>query len=83
MALSDAQHLEQLREARDVITAALIEDKATTQVQIRGRMVTLADPASTLEKLNKLIGELEEKVSYQTTPFARVASLSRASYRGS
>ena len=84
MSFSDADHLERLREVRDAIVNGLLDANYAEGVLtliIRGRTKIVSDPYGDLEKLNRLILVLEEKVTDQTISRVRVASLNRVSRR--
>jgi hypothetical protein len=77
---------EQLAAAQAAYTAVcaqLDEGRAVIDYMIRGRRVTSTDPGKTLEHLGKEIERLQRMAAREGRSMFRVASVTRASRRGS
>ncbi len=82
MSLSDADHLEALRTARDAIATAIAGGQLTLSYTVRGRTHDVANPVQALEQIETSIALYERKVNRQSRPRLRPVSLSRPLGRG-
>jgi hypothetical protein len=85
MANSNAAHLEELKMARDAITAAIIDGRLTVEYTIRGRKHRMEASTEALQRLEEMIQQYEERVLAVSAAGSRftLASLSRPTSQGS
>jgi hypothetical protein len=77
LALSDADHLEALKTARDSIVAQMASGRLTIDYMIRGRRHTTRAPDEALRVIEEQIERYEAKASRGSRKVFRLASLQR------
>lgn len=80
MAMTDAEVLEQLKEARDAVLLAIVDEAAIVEVEIRGSRVR-QEPTKLLETIEQLIGRYQQKDTANRGANSR--NLARINARGS
>lgn len=82
MSLSDADHLEQLKLARDAITAGLLEGAPVVEYWIRGRKCRREPTKELLDTIESQIETYESKSARSSASILRPVAFSRVSRRG-
>lgn len=80
MAKTDAEHLEQLKLARDAITEAIIRRAGTVEYRIGGRQYRCGNPdemSAQLAQIKKLINEEESAQNQDSSSARNLAKLTR------
>jgi hypothetical protein len=82
LALSDSDHLEALKTARDAIVAGIAEGRLTVDYMIRGRRHTVEASTDALLRIEQSIEIYERKAARGSRSTFRLASLQRPRGRG-
>lgn len=77
MALSDADHLEALKTARDAIVAGIAAGRLTVMYMIRGRQHQVEASTDALKRLEESIQIYERKAARSNRSTFRLARLQR------